>query len=60
MAADTGEPFDAPPHPALHAEALAYEASRQAGDDTLSEHVAGLNLQTRVGPAGLEPTTSAV
>ena len=58
--ADAGEPFDTLFHPALHAEALAYEARRQAGDDTLPDHVAGLNIEHWVGPAGIEPTTFAV
>lgn len=58
--ADAGEPFDTLFHPALHAAALADEARRQAGDDTLPDHVAGLNIEHWVGPAGLEPTTSTV
>ena len=58
--AHAGEPFDTLFHPALHAEALAYEARRQAGDDTLPDHVAGLNIEHWVGPAGIEPTTFAV
>ena len=55
--AEPGEPFDVLLNPAMHAEALDYEARRQAGDDTLPEHVACLNIDTWVGPVGLEPTT---
>lgn len=44
----------------LHAAALAYEAKLRAGEDVKPADVAGSNIQSWVGPAGLEPATSAV
>jgi hypothetical protein len=60
VVADHGEPFDVLFHPALHTEALAYEARVQAGEDTQTALVEGLNIHTLVGPTGLEPMTSTV
>lgn len=58
--AEPGEPFDMLFRPALHAEALAYETRRRAGDDTLPAHVEGVDIEHRVGPEGLEPPASSV
>lgn len=58
--AEPGEPFDALLDPNLHAAALAYEARLRAGEDVKLDDVASLNIDTWVGPAGLEPTTSTV
>lgn len=55
--AEHGEPFDTLFDPALHTEALAFDARLQAGDDAQPAHVAGLNIEHWVGPVGLEPTT---
>lgn len=57
VAADHGEPFDLLFDPALHADALTYEAAVQQGMDAKPADVAGLNIQHWVGPAGLEPAT---
>ncbi len=58
--AEHGEPFDTLFDPALHTEALAFDARLQAGDYAQPAHVAGLNIEHWVGPAGIEPTTSTV
>lgn len=58
--ADPGEPFDRLLDPSLHAAALTYEARLRAGENVKPADVAGLNIQSMVGPAGLEPATSAV
>lgn len=58
--AEPGEPFDTLLDPAVHAAALAYEASVRAGEDVIPADVACVNIDTLVGPAGIEPTTSTV
>lgn len=57
VAADHGEPFETLFDPALHADALTYDAVVQQGGDAKPADVAGLNIQHWVGPVGLEPTT---
>jgi site-specific DNA recombinase len=58
--AEPGEPFDTLLDPSLHAAALTYEARLRAGEDVKPADVAGLNIQSMVGPEGLEPPTSTV
>ncbi|GAB4086202.1 recombinase family protein [Myceligenerans cantabricum] len=60
VTADHGEPFDVLFDPALQADALAHDAALQQGPDAKPADVAGLNIQPRVGPEGLEPPTVAV
>ena len=60
VGADHGESFDVLLDPVLHAEALAHHAALQQDADAGPVDVTGLDIQHRVGPAGLEPTTSAV
>jgi hypothetical protein len=47
--AEHGEPFNVLFDPALHAEAPAYEARLQTGNDAQPAHVASLNIQHWVG-----------
>ena len=49
MDAEHGEPFNVLFDPALHAEAPAYEARLQTGNDAQPAHVASLNIQHWVG-----------
>lgn len=60
VTAEPGEPFDSLLDPNLHAAALAYEARLQAGEDVKPADVAWLNIDTWVGPTGIEPMTSTV
>ena len=46
--------------PAVHAAALAYEASVRAGEDVKPADVACLNIDTWVGDTRLELMTSSV
>ena len=54
VVAEPGEPFNVLFNPALHAEAVAYQARSTEGDDALPANVAGLNVELWVAAAGLE------
>ncbi|MGK9147193.1 hypothetical protein KXS11_06155 [Plantibacter flavus] len=57
VAVDRGQPFDILFDPALHADALTYDAVAQQGMDAEPADVADLHIQHSVGPTWIEPAT---